>query len=486
MNGWSSKTSFMSKTTPLKANGFALGRNPFTKESDGSRNGGLGMSSRWTADSSIKLEQEATSIIQDEESSEAKSKSLITHHFKPVLLDKLESSPGSDVKALQDDGMTALIEKQRELEKLAFDLDTKMKTFDETSKEELASKQRELEKLASEIDTKMRTFDEKSKEELARSTEMRKRLEEESNDALQRVNEASIEAVETVERASQRGIDALTNVVAEARDMAAQAKRKVLDEIKQAAKRLVPSLFNKKAVACASDPHYGTMLSSQERDDGSEYSSVQSREVSVPPVVQIKYSAARTDGCHYSATNRDSSQAAASSSNRAGTEETPARQGKRLKSKTAALSPKVSTPVRNSKSFCVTPSARSASHVAPPVSVAFSRRASTKRSHTKPDSTPSKQVAKKLPDAKYAVSRGRKKPRTSSSEEEVELSWTVSESDSSSTSHSQASSGIVVSPPKKTVSRPTVGRTHRRRKYGKPLRTVETSLVDDFSFLSSD
>jgi hypothetical protein len=489
MNGCSSKTSFMSKTTPLKANRSAPERAQFPKSSEGSNgNGGLGVSSRWTADSSIKLEQEDTRIVQAGASSEAKSKALITHHFKHVVEDNLESSPRSDAKKIQDVGMAALNEKQRGLEKLVFDLDTKMKTFNETSKEELAKKQRELENLASEIDTKMQTFDEMSKEGLARSTEARKRFEKESNDALQGVNEASIEAVEAVNRACESGIAALTNMVAEARAAAAQTKRKVLQEIKQAAKRLVPSLFDKKAVACASDPHYGAMLSSQEADDpDSESSSTSSklREISVPPFVQMQYRAARTVGRNDSVTNRDSSHAAASSSKRAGTEEAPARKSKRLKSKAAALSPKVSTPVRSSKSFCVTPSARSASHVAPPVSVAFSRRASTKTSHTKTDSR-SKKIAKNTPNAKHAVSRGRKKPRMSSSSEEVQLSWTVSESDSSSTSLSQASSGIVVSPPKKALSKSTVGRTPRRRTYGKQLRTVETSLVDDFSFLSSD
>jgi hypothetical protein len=69
-------------------------------------------------------------------------------------------------------------------------------------------------------------------------------------------------------------------------------------------------------------------------------------------------------------------------------------------------------------------------------------------------------------------------------EEEVQLSWTVSESDSSSsTSLSQVSSSIYVSPPTKTL--PTVGRTARRRMYGKQRRIIETSFVDEFSFLGS-
>jgi hypothetical protein len=474
MNGWSSKASFMSKTTPLKENGFASERNTLPKKSQvGNGCGGLCVSSRWTADSSIKLEQDDTSIALDGEISKAKTTSLITHHFKPVVQDNLESSPRSDAKTLQDVGMAALNEKQRDLEKLAFDLETKMKTFDETGMEELAKKQRELEKLAIEIDTKMRTFDEMSKEELARSTEMRKRLEEESNDAIQRVNEASIEALETIKRASQSGVDALTNMVAEARDAAAQAKRRIIQEIKHAAKGLLPFLFDKKAVVCASDPEYGATLSSQEADDsGSKSSSTSSRptEISVPPLVQMHYLAARTVGRDDSVMNRTPSKAAASSRKRAGTVEIQARQSKRLKSKATAQSPKVKTPVRNIKAFCVTPSARSASRVAPPVS----------------EKSQTKTVAKKTNSAKHVALRGKKKHRMSSEDEKLQLSWTVSESDSSSTSLCQASSGIVVSPPKKKVPRHMVGRTTRRRTYGKQRRTVETSLVDDFSFMSSD
>jgi hypothetical protein len=363
--------------------------------------------------------------------------------------------------------------KQRELEKLAFHLDTKMKTFDQTTTEELAKKQRELEKLASEIDTKMRIFDEMSKEELARSTEVRKRLEEESDHALQRVNVAWIEAVETVKRASQSGVDDLTSMVAEARDAAAQAQRKILQEIKQAAKRLVPFLCCKEAVACTSDPEYGTMLSSQEAEDSSSKSSSKfsrPREISVPRLVQTKYLAGRSVGCNDSVTNHTSSKAAASSSKRAGTVEIQARQSKRLKLKAGAQSPKVATPVCNSKSFCVTPSARSASRVAPPVR----------------EKSPIKTVAKKTTSAKYVALPGKKKSRTTSEEEELQLAWTVSESDFSSTSLSQASSGSVVSPPKKKVSRHMVGRTTRHRTYGKHRRNLETSLVDDFSFMSSD
>jgi hypothetical protein len=93
-----------------------------------------------------------------------------------------------------------------------------------------------------------------------------------------------------------------------------------------------------------------------------------------------------------------------------------------------------------------------------------------------------RKFAEKMLDTEHAMSRGRKKPRMSSSEEEVHHSWTVSDFDCSSTSLSQASSGIVVSPPKKTASRPIVGRTSCRRTYGKQLHTTETSLADDFLF----
>jgi hypothetical protein len=95
-----------------------------------------------------------------------------------------------------------------------------------------------------------------------------------------------------------------------------------------------------------------------------------------------------------------------------------------------------------------------------------------------------RKFAEKTLDTEHAMSRGRKKPRMSSSEEEVHHSCTVtSDFDCSSTSLPQeASSGIVVSPPKKTASRPIVGRTSRRRTYGKQLHTTETSLADDFLF----
>jgi hypothetical protein len=486
MIGLSDKTFFMSKPTSLRTNGFNAEPTPFRKEPEIDGDGGLSMSSRWSADHTIKLQQENASTVQERESSEAKCKSLITHHFKPVILDNHESSPSSEVIAPQGDGMAALNEKQRELEKLASEIDTKMQAFNEKGTDELAKKQRELEKLASELDIKMRTFNEKSNEELARSIELRNRLEEQSNDALQRVYEASIEAVETINGARQSGVDALTNLVADARDAAAQMKRKLLEEVMQATKKLVPSLFEKKAVTSASDPHYGAEPSYQEHNEvGSQSSSGQSREISVPPIVQTTYRSTRTLGHNDSATNRVASKVTAPSSKRAGTAETPARQSKRLKTKAMThQSPKVTTPVRNSKAFCVTPSARSASQVAPPVRITFSRGTSIKKSIEKVDSTPSKNIARTTMSAKHVLSRRRKKPRVSSLEEEVQLSWTVSESDSSSsTSLSQASSRFYVSPPTKTL--PTVGRTARRRMYGKQRRTIETSFVDEFSFLGS-
>jgi hypothetical protein len=488
MIGLSDKTFFMSKPTSLRTNGFNAEPTPFRKEPEIDGDGGLSMSSRWSADHTIKLQQENASTVQERESSEAKCKSLITHHFKPVILDNHESSPSSEVIAPQGDGMAALNEKQRELEKLASEIDTKMRAFNEKGTDELVKKQRELEKLASELDIKMQTFNEKCKEEFARSVELRNRLEEQSNDALQRVYEASIEAVETINGARQSGVDALTNLVADARDAAAQVKRKLLEEVMQATKRLVPSLFEKKSVASTSDPHYGAVSSYQDHNDtGSQSTCSQSREISVPPIVQMAYFLTRTLGHNEYAMNRNASKVTVSSSKRAGTAETTARQSKRLKTKaTTHQSPKVMTPVRNSKTFCVTPSARSASQVAPPVSITFSRCASIKKSIEKADSTPSKKVARTTISAKHVVSRGTKKPRTSSSsssEEEEQLSWTVSQSDSSSSTSLCQDSGIYVSPPTKTV--PTAGRTARRRMYGKQRRPVQTSLVDDFSFLDS-
>ena len=486
MTGLSNKTSFVSNPTSLRTNRFVPEPTFFRKESEVDGNDGLDMPSRRSADPALKLQQENASIVQDRECSEMTSKSLITSDIKPVNLDKLEYSPKSDVNALQGDSMNFLDEKRRELEKLACEIDAKMLAFNETGKDELAKKQRELEKLASELDIKMRTFNEKSNEELAKSVELRRRLEEQSNDALRRVHEASIEAIETINRARQSGVDALANLVDDARDAAAQVKRKVLKEVMQATKRLVPSLFEKKAVTSTLDPRYDAVSSYQEYNEaGSQSSCSQSREISVAPTVQMTYRSKSTLGRNNSGTNRKASKVTASSSKRAGTAETPARQSKRVKTKdTNHRSPKVTTPVRNSKTFCVTPSARSASQAAPPVRNTFSHYASVNKTIEKADSIPSKNIARETISAEHVLSRRSKQPLASSLEEEAQLSWTVSESDSSSsTSLSRASSSNYVSPPTKTL--PRVGRMARRRMYGKQGRTIETSFVDEFSFLGS-
>jgi len=385
-------------------------------------------------DHPVKEGEEETSIDQDTTKTNEKPNSLITDHFKVVPINVKSEDKGPQQETLLAEHEKRLEQKRLDLEKL------------------FAAKQQGLEALASDIETKICDFD--------------KRLEEETTSALARLNAAASDGVDTI----HRGMESFSKLVADAKD-----------SFQSMAKKLLSSSDTQRGNSVTSSQE-----SEKSMEESGEESSIPSQVSSVPSTVRI--TSTRTKERVATGKRKNAPKAESSSDKREEPKAAPTtRTSKRLKAKTtpAAMSPKRATsPARNSKAYCVTPSTKSASRAVQPVSIAVTRRTSTKKrlasTTTADDSTLAKTRSSSHVTTNQAP-RGKKKANRASTASKPSPE-TVSDSQSSDESS--------------TFVGPELNAMGKRRKQAKGvcrvygarnqrIRHVNTSLDDCFDFMSS-
>ena len=419
------------------------------------------LSSRSTSE--VRVKEEDTCIASDGvDAIQAKPTSLITHHFKPV---SRNSAP--DMNAQQHDAWVA---HEQRLMKLASDIDSKISKFQSLESAAVGNFQSLYER-------KVRKFQTLEKASVAR------------------IKELSAEGVATLNQVCKTGSGALAKLadqhLGSLTNAAAKMKREVL--------KLIPTALLGKATASVSAAfsshdhgrnrrqpasHQRACTSDDQTEGGDSHS--RNTRVSLFPSLDKT-----TSPPLCSTTTRTSSKAATKHSR---SEVAPTRRSKRHKKDPTTTQPsRATSPMPNAKSFCVTPSTKSASQVDPPVSISFSRGASngTISDCTRNHSTKStKRSASETTDGILEVyeSRGRKKPRRAQKDLEngaVHLSSQESKSDTGSPvslTQSETSSNFV-SPLNNTARSNRKGRGRSRTYGNKKRRALATSIEDTFDFL---
>ena len=312
------------------------------------------------------------------------------------------------------------------------------------------------------VQQETRTFDTHVQQE---TLEFNDNVQQEMTGALARLNTATIESMDKI----SRGMESFQQLLLKAKE---SLKSKYL---KPMAEKLLPSSL------CSSQSdttqhQESSVLTSQESGVESKLSSTfgsTSQGSSVPSTIHTTSTTSRASSTSTRKNSTAKASATANTQKRAlakpATAAIPTRVSKRLKTTKASdsTSPKRNgTSAANNKAYCVTPSTRSGSREAVPLSIAVSRRTNTK---------------KRLTTTTTATARGSKKARKTSALPKATVS------DSQESSSSDETNTKFVTPMVREMMR---GRTTKpKRAFGKNARlraqAVATSLVDDFGFMSS-